>query len=133
MDYLLRISASRGNVCSNVPASKDLRKFVQCVTMRLECEEKHRIPWTLSPRFPNAKLLVDYRLAHAALTTGLLPVQYEQFSSVRGIGHIGYRTLDSIVDEISQVSKVLADDSTQEALRCEILENHSMILIRGLT
>ena len=120
-------------MCSKVLASKELRRFSPCVTMRLECEEEHRISWTSSPRLPNGKLLVDYRLAHAALTTGLLPVQYERFSSVRGIGHIGYRTLDGIVDEISQVSNVLADDPTQEALRCEILENHSMILIRGLT
>ena len=91
--------------------------------MRLKCEEEHRISWTSSPRLPNRKLLVDYRLAHAALTTGLHAVQYQRFISVSGIDNIRYRTLDGIVDEISQVSKVLVDDSTQEALRCEMLDN----------
>ena len=84
-DSLLRLSASYGNVCSKVLTSKELKRFGQCATMRFECEEELRISWTASPRLPKGKLLVDYRLAHGALTTGLLPVQYERFSSVSGI------------------------------------------------
>ena len=69
------------------------------------------------------KVVSYYRLAHAAtLTSGLLPVQYERFGD-SWIGHIEFKTLDGIVDGISQVSEVLADHSFRKALQCEIFEN----------
>ena len=42
------------------------------------CIRKHHLSWDTSPHLPhNGHSLVDYRVAHAYFSTGLLPVQYD--------------------------------------------------------
>ena len=42
--------------------------------------------WPSSPYLPNNKFLVNYRVAHGFLTSGMIPVQYQRFAEFSDIG-----------------------------------------------
>ena len=52
----------------------------------LECRDRHNFKWNSSPYLPNGKFLVNFRMAHAFYSSGLLPNQYERIMTTAGLG-----------------------------------------------
>jgi hypothetical protein len=60
------------------------------VSIRLSCtkDKSHSYLWSSSPYLPNDEYLVNHRINHAFVSSGLLPVHYTRFATAAGIGCI---------------------------------------------
>ena len=79
--------------------------------MKVTCDQGHQVVWKSSPSLPNGRPLDNYRLVHAILSSGLMPVQYERFFPASGIGFVGDSALDSITDGFATTAVDLAEES----------------------
>ena len=65
------------------------RGHVAINTLKCDHEDKpHVMKWSSSPYLPNNKFLVNHRMHHAFVCSGMLPVRYTRFANAAGIGCI---------------------------------------------
>ena len=75
-------------VCAKNLKAKKITTRGHTSFVTLSCARNHRYTWPTSPALPNGKRLVDSKIAHAYVTSGLLPNQYDRFTKEASIGTI---------------------------------------------
>lgn len=99
----------------------------------LECANCY-LTWSSSPYLPNGKFLVNFRMAHGYLSSGLLPSQYERFCEASGLGKIGKQYMkNSVLDDYYASVKELADDSMHTAVLEEVASYEDLDGINMIT
>ena len=89
---------------------------------KLKCAKHntHCSLWSSSPQLPNGKYLINERVNHGVVCSGMLPVHYRRFSDGAGIGKI---TDQQQRDHFAAYKDALSEeykDSTQRAMEHEI-------------
>lgn len=85
-----------------------------------KCLRDHKMQWDTSPHLPNGRALVDYRVYHAYLSTGFLPVQYERFCDTLQIGCTTQYMRDQLAENYTEAVHVETEESCHRALDEEL-------------
>ena len=92
-----------------------MRGGVQIV--KLSCNNGHTYSWTSSPYLPNGKFVANTRFIHSYHTTGLLPSQFERFSSC-----MGFTSFDATVKLIESDYRKSVDEEAKVSCEVAIIE-----------
>ena len=111
--------------------------------IKLSCSKKHILTWLSSPYSSGGKLLVNLRMLHGIMTSGILPGQYIKICNEARIGEMGQKYLNTLLtgnqtfSGYNCVVKNLSKESTDNAIREETLltemENEDPNVPKGLS
>ena len=79
---------SHARYCKDNLAMKKWTKGGHVINIRLKCESSHNFLWSSSPYMKNNEYLVNNRVQHGLICSGMLPSQYTKFVDGAGIGKI---------------------------------------------
>ena len=114
-----RTQAHRG--CCDQPLSiKKSNRFQHAVQLNVTCDNNHTITWTSSPYVQGGKLLVNLRMAHGYLTSGILPNQYSKMCSEAKLGALGHKYVEGILPAYLETVQEVRNAGTEDALLEEI-------------
>ena len=121
---LMDTSVAHGKNCNGKLMVKKVTKRGHVVSLKLCCTStnraRHNYIWSSSPYLPNGKYLVNERINHAFLCSGMLPSQYARFCHGANMGMISVDIRDSFFKKYKGFVKEEYDDSTNTALLEEI-------------
>ena len=122
MDTLLGVIHQHGQYCSGEVsiATENQRGHVAVYKLQCKSDKRHAYWWSSSPRLPNNKFLVNARVQHGLVCSGVLPSKYERFVSTTGIGKIGALTLRQFLDEHKLHIDAVYEESLQYGMLLEI-------------
>ena len=84
-------------ICThNVTIGKQNR-IRHVIQTELQCKGGHKFRWTSSPHVAGGKYLVNLRLAHGYLSSGILPNQLSRLCEAANIGVMGTSYIDELV------------------------------------
>ena len=83
-------------------------------------EDPHSNIWSSSPYLPNKEYLVNHRICHALVCSGMLPVHYTRFSNTGGIGCISKEKRKVFHESHKQSLNDVYMESIEDALMAEI-------------
>ncbi|KAL8571387.1 hypothetical protein ACOMHN_046562 [Nucella lapillus] len=85
-----------------------------------ECDMGHRIVWPSSP-YLGSKFLVNYRMAHGYIVSGVRQTQYHRIVEAAGVGNLGDRYLQEVFASYKHTIQNKVQESTYHALLEEIV------------
>ena len=88
---LLDIAQCHARLCSNeLKITKTVRRGHVVITTAkcTKSDNAHTYKWSSSPYLPNKEYLVNHRIFHGFVCSGMLPIHYTRFSNAAGIGCI---------------------------------------------
>ena len=91
--------------------------------MTFQCSKTRTLPiyrWSSSPYLLNDTFLVNHRINHAVLCSGMLPVHYTRFANDSGTGVISKTQRNKFSQEYSGSLLSVYERSLQESLHQEI-------------
>ena len=80
----------------------------------------HSFRWSSSPKLPNGSYLVNEKVKHGLIFSGMRPSHYDRFAKGAGIGYINAVTRIKFVGEMKPVIEEEYLDNTDTALLEEI-------------
>lgn len=109
--------------CSNSCKITKLVRRGHVVIASVKCsnqETPHTFSWSSSPYLPNKEHLVNHRVCHAMVCSGMLPVHYTRFAHEAGIGCISRQKRKKFHQKHKDSVQNAHDQSIEEALQEEI-------------
>ena len=85
-----------------------------------KAQSPHTYRWSSSPYLPNDTFLVNHKINHAVICSGMLPVHYTRFANASGTGVISKTQRKKFLQEYSHSLQSVYDSSLQESLHLEI-------------
>ena len=89
-------------------------------TMTVRCAAAHTFRWLSSPYTPDNKFLVNVRMQHGILSSGLRYVEYESVMNAVDIGVLSHHVFDDTLVRYAPIVEDLARQSMEDALLEEI-------------
>ena len=123
LKHLVSQVEQHAHICQESLVCTTKPKLRHVAMVEASCSEDHRLAWASSPHVSGGKFLVNLRMAHAYHTSGMLPSHLSKFCSTAGIGIMGQRYLDSLMEgdgSYCAVVQQLANSSMQDAVMEEI-------------
>ena len=93
------------------------RGHVALCKVRCSANKGHVYWWSSSSRLPNNKYLVNERIQHALICSGIIPVKYSRFASEAGFGEISAKTRREFLDSHKDSIETVYQDSLSNAMR----------------
>lgn len=92
------------------------------LSLRLQCskEKMHSYSWSSSPYLPNDEYLVNHRICHGLMCSGMLPSHYTRFSNGSGLGCINWSRRKQFFELYKNSVEAEYKDSIQDSLHEEI-------------
>ncbi|KAJ8322416.1 hypothetical protein KUTeg_000025 [Tegillarca granosa] len=92
------------------------------VALRLECEHErsHSYLWSSSPYLPNNEYLINYRVNHGFLCSGMLPVHYQRLCNGAGLRFISKERRKEFFNLYKGMVEIEFTESVSDALYEEI-------------
>ena len=93
------------------------------IIVTLQCgntHDSHTYRWTSSPYLPNDTFLVNHRINHAFVCSGMLPVHYTRFSKASGFGVISKSKRKTFLQSYGDSLQTVYNNSLEESLHLEI-------------
>lgn len=122
-------------ICDHAVTIAKENRIRHVVQAELNCKAGHKFSWTSSPHVKGGKFLVNLRLAHGYLSSGILPNQYLRLCETSDIGVMGSSYLDQLVSDIDTgyytTVKNMATESMSDALLQEIAAQEWVDPVRG--
>ena len=110
--------------CDQPLLVKTEKRIHHVLQAKVECARGHAYTWTSSPHVRGGSLLVNLRVAHGYLTSGILPNQLVRLCDGARIGSLGEKYIHEIVSGgntgYSNVVENLTNESMSDALLEEI-------------
>ena len=81
------------------PASLEMKSGAYLhhgMNLKLTCDQNHNLNWTSSPYIMGGKLLVNMRVLHGIITSGILPGQVTKLTSEAKTGEMGPKFMESL-------------------------------------
>lgn len=98
----------------------DTQNFGHSATFVLSCTIGHTLSWTSSPRVEGGDFLVNLRVVHSVLTSGILPNQYNRLCDGANFGKLSETVFDRFSDSYGKIVEKLARESEKHSLQEEI-------------
>lgn len=78
------------------------------LSLRLQCsqEKMHSYSWSSSPYLPNDEYLVNHRICHGLMCSGMLPSHYTRFSNGSGLGCINWARRKQFLKSTKTLSRL---------------------------
>lgn len=125
LDKLISRTEAHRACCDKPLSVTKHNKMCHAVQITVSCESKHTFTWTSSQNTSSQKLLVNLRMAHGFLSSGILPNQLQKMCSEAKIGQIGEKYLDSLmhaghyIDTVTELKQQSFEDSVLEEIAAE--------------
>ncbi|CAH1774114.1 unnamed protein product [Owenia fusiformis] len=120
INLLVAQSSHHQELCNSTLQWENSTMHGHVAIANLRCEHGHNIRWTSSPYMANAHFLVNYRVFHGYITSGMIPSKYERFSEGANIGTMSQSYLDNLTKEFANIIKSLKNESSENAVELEI-------------
>lgn len=119
---LCQLSAAQSKLCNGklTVLKKTMKGHVISIRFQCNIDKSHGYLWSSSPYLPNNEYLVNHRVNHGYLCSGMLPSHYARFSDGAGIGCIKKQRRKFFFQNYKEVAEQVYKDSTQDALYAEI-------------
>lgn len=121
---LIDVSASHGKYCKGTLEVKKVTKRSHVSSLKLVCTRgnrgKHSYIWSSSPYLPNGKYLVNERINHAFLCSGMLPSHYSRFCNAAGLGVLSVEKRDAFFKMYKPIVQEEYEDSCNTAILEEV-------------
>ena len=85
---LLNMSQVHAHSCPGKLQTRKIHCRGHVAVCKISCPRKHQYWWASSPQLPNGKYLINERIEHALVCSGMLPVHYQRFVKGAGMGFI---------------------------------------------
>ena len=108
IENLTRLTSDHRALCP-YPVKLTFRRQTGCVTeYNVECDHcKFCCAWLSSPILPDGKELVNLRLTHAYISSGMLPSHFERFCDVASLGQIPQ---NQMTERVKQYAKCVENE-----------------------
>jgi len=118
---LTEIVSNHGKFCSSALMQDKITMVGHVAVVKLACpvHKNHVYKWSSSPHLQDNKFLVNHRILHGFITSGMLPVQYQRFSMSAGIGFMRRKQRRQPRDLMYQCIEEQYQESVDEALFLE--------------
>lgn len=118
VNRLAGMVATHTSHCSAPVKQTKLTKkgHVGVITLRCSHNKPHSYKWSSSPYLKNKQFLVNARIVHGFVTSGLLPVKYERLCLGAKFGYIGLAKRKEILKYHNQCVNEEYEESTTAAL-----------------
>lgn len=121
---LMDITATHGRYCHGKLEVRKVTKRGHVVSLKLCCTKPghapHKYIWASSPYLPNGKYLINQRINHAFLCSGMLPSHYSRFCTSAGLGVLSKEKRTSFFKMYKTFVQQEYEDSISTALLEEI-------------
>ena len=120
---LTEMAEHHGRNCKNNLKQKKSVYRGHVVIVTFQCAKNqvsHTYRWTSSPYLPNDTFLVNHRVNHAVVCSGMLPVHYTRFSKASGFGVISKSKRKQFTQDYSDSLQAVYHSSLEESLHMEI-------------
>ena len=120
---LTEMAEHHGRNCKNNLKQKKIVYRGHVVIVMFQCAKtqvSHTYRWTSSPYLPNDTFLVNHRVNHAVVCSGMLPVHYTRFSKASGFGVISKSKRKQFTQDYSDSLQAVYHSSLEESLHMEI-------------
>ena len=120
---LTEMAEHHGRNCKNNLKQKKIVYRGHVVIVTFQCAKNqvsHTYRWTSSPYLPNDTFLVNHRVNHAVVCSGMLPVHYTRFSKASGFGVISKSKRKQFTQDYSDNLQAVYHSSLDESLHMEI-------------
>ncbi|KAK3098813.1 hypothetical protein FSP39_023330 [Pinctada imbricata] len=111
-----RICAEKLDMCQMKRRGHVIMSHFRCNSS----QHPHKFLWSSSPYMPNKEYLVNNRVNHGLICSGMLPSHYTRFVDGSGIGKISKEKRDSFFKSYNQHIKSECEDSISTAVLEEI-------------
>ena len=110
--------------CTSILSSFNTQKIRHVLQAKIRCDNGHSFTWTSSPHVEGGNFLVNLRMAHGYITSGILPNQFDRLCEASKLGTLGTKYLDTLLDNnetgYASVIEGLACQSVADSLLEEI-------------
>ena len=121
---LMDVVSSHGKYCKGILETKKVTKRGHVHSLKLTCTRgdrgKHSYIWASSPYLHNGKYLVNERINHAFLCSGMLPSHYSKFCNAAGIGILSVEKRDTFFKMYKKFVQEEYEDSCNTAILEEV-------------
>jgi len=121
---IVDVAASHAKHCQGKLIVKKTTKKGHVAMLKFSCtsarRSRHNYLWSSSPYLPTGKYLVNDRINHAFICSGMLPSQYARFCTGAGIGVISVDKRDEFFKKYKHFVKGEYEESTSDGLLEEI-------------
>lgn len=104
------------SACLQPLACQKMYRFAHAGKAELTCAAKHQVRWDTSPHVEGGNFLVNLRMTHAYLTSGLRKVQFDRFCHHAHLGSTADSAVQSVYERHLEVVQATADKSMNMAL-----------------
>ena len=117
ISHLLQQIAQHNDSCNFPLTMKDVTRLRHAGICTLTCKGACKpLRWSTSPHVGGGKYLVNIRMIHAYMMSGILPVQYERLCMAANIGHVANTYMEPFTRLYSETTESLAEQSMQNAI-----------------
>ena len=117
----IALSELHGRFCDKQLKIKKQKMKGHVMYCRLKCSEKHEYRWSSSPYIMDTGLyLINQRLMHGLVVSGMLPSLYERFTNAAAIGCIDHRQRSRFLQDYRSAIDDVYIDSIKNARFQEI-------------
>ncbi|KAK3100338.1 hypothetical protein FSP39_018337 [Pinctada imbricata] len=121
---LMATAESHGKYCGGKLIVKKVIKRGHVASLKISCistnRARHSYQWSSSPYLPNGKYLINERINHAFLCSGMLPSHYTRFCNGARMGILSVDARDNFFKKYKIFVKEEYEESTNTALLEEI-------------
>ena len=132
IDHILELLHQHRN-CNQVPEVSEVRFVGHAAMLRIKCLKcSFATGWNSSQYMTSTEghtpmFLVNMKMAHAYITSGLRKVQYETFCNGAGIGTLKDEKINKVKKIYMPIIQESADSSKQQALEEEIASTENVM------
>ena len=119
----MEISEFHGQNCAGNLKMKNIHQRGHVLSTKFQCEEKeckHIFLWSSSPYLPNNDYLINNRVNHSFLCSGMLPSHYTRFVDGAGIGKISKQNRQKYFNDAKKHIQKEYEDSIYKATLEEV-------------
>ena len=133
---LLEVSEWHARQCKDNLQSTKIVKKGHVVKTNLKCrneDKPHIFSWSSSPYLPSKEYLVNSRVNHGLICSGILPSDYKRFANGAGIGIINEENRTTFFKQHKQHIQQECNDSIETALLEEVASYEDLETIDIMT
>ena len=111
--------------CNKAIKIKETQRILHAAKFTFVCEDKHTFKCDSSPYVAGGKYLVNLRMLHALMGSGLRYTQYERFCKAANLGVCG----ESYYGTVHEQYCVITEDVTKESIKGALEEETALTLL----
>lgn len=126
LQRLTEVAENHARVCDGKLEMKKITMKGHVAAMNMKCSvtKNHNMLWSSSPYLPDNEYLVNRRVYHGFICSGMLPVHYARFTNGVGCGKLGIQKRSQYFKSMKPTVKAEYAESIDLALGGEVAFSH---------